>query len=419
MAVARTAAPAAQRRLWAAVCAIFVLGCIVWRWQTFHLTNFTLSSFGHLQYSDTVVFYYTRNLAAHQVPYVHQTFEYPVLTGLAIWLAAWVPDISGYFLATSVLLLACFLGCFVLLARLGPARGLYRYAAAPGLALYGVLNWDALGLIGLTAAIYCAHRRRFGWAGVALALGASAKLFPAFVLPVLLIRAWYAAPPEGEAPEGAARERLVARAQPALRLAAGFLGVTLALNVPFALLNYAGWSHFWTFQSSRGINPDSIWFHLPSFSDHSISIWFVELVLFVVIVTCVEVTLNRGAGWEAGCLLCLLAFLLFTRDYSPQYDLWILPLLALLLCPLPLWLAFVTLDALYYAAIFWYEYVELGGHLPFPVPDPDNMLGIAVWGREVALAALAVWAFLLLRRAGALQREAGRGPGRLRAALWG
>jgi hypothetical protein len=127
-------------------------------------------------------------------------------------------------------------------------------------------------------------------------------------------------------------------------------------------------------------------------------VWFVELVLFVVVVTCIEVWLNRGAGWEAGCLLCLLAFLLFARDYSPQYDLWLLPLLAILACPLWLWLVFVVLDAVYYASIFWYYYLGFGGHLVFPIPDPDIMLGIAVWERETALALLTIWAFVRLRR---------------------
>jgi uncharacterized membrane protein len=396
-----------RRWLWGVLCFSSVVFCIVWRWQTFHLSDFTRASFGHLQYSDTVVFYYARNLPAHQLPYVQQQFEYPVLTGLAIWLSAWAPDISGYFLATSALLLACFLGCFVLLTRLGPATRLSRYAAAPGLALYGVLNWDALGLIGLVAGIYFAHRRRFGWAGIVLALGASAKLFPAFILPVLLVSALRASDlPDPRAEMLSDRERLIERAKPATRLLASFVAVTLALNVPIALLNYDGWSHFWTFQSTRGINPDSIWFHLPRASDHVVSVWFVELVLFVVTVTCIEVWLNRGAGWEAGCLLCLLAFLLFSRDYSPQYDLWLLPLLAILACPLWLWLVFVVLDAAYYASIFWYYFLSFGGHLFFPVPDPGIMLGITVWGREAALTMLLAWAFIRLRTASESEQSA-------------
>lgn len=385
---------------WGVICVALVVACVVWRWQTFHLSDFTLASFGHLQYSDTVVFYYSRNLATHGLPYVHQPFEYPVLTGLVIWLAAWVPDISGYFLATSALLVACFLGCVILLSRFGSSTRLSRYAAAPGLALYGVLNWDALGLVGLVAGLYCAHRRRFGWAGVVLALGASAKLFPAFILPVLLVYAWHADDALDLRVEGLRRHtRLVDRAKPVARLIAGFASVMVAVNLPVALLNYDGWSHFLNFQATRGINPDSIWFHLPRASDHVVSVWFVELVLFVVVVTCIEVWLNRGAGWEAGCLLCLLAFLSFTRDYSPQYDLWILPLLAILACPLWLWLVFVLLDAAYYAAIFWYYYLGFGGHLFFPVSNREVMLGIAVWGREGALALLLGWAFIRVRTA--------------------
>lgn len=386
-------------RFWGLVCAGSIVLCSAWRWQTFHLSDFARASFAHLQYSDTVVFYYGRDLAAHQIPYVQQPFEYPILTGFTIWLAAWAPDIAGYFLVTSLLLLACFLGCFVLLARLGPPTRIGRYAGAPGLALYGVLNWDALGLVGLVGGIYLAHRRRFGWAGMVLALGASAKLFPAFIVPVLMVVAWHSGTLPTARREEGRRARLLEHAKPVARLVGGFGAVTLGLNVPIALLNYGGWSQFWTFQSTRGVNPDAIWFHLPHTADHVISVWFVELVLFVVAMTCIEVWLKRGAGWEAGCLLCLLAFLLFTRDYSPQYDLWLLPLLAILACPLPLWLLFVVLDAAYYASIFWYDYLSFGGRLFFPVPDPDLMLGLTVWGREAALAMLAIWAFRRIRRA--------------------
>jgi Gpi18-like mannosyltransferase len=369
----------AQPFLLPAACLALIVAGIVWRWPTLgHVDDYDAYSFGHLQYSDVVKFYFTRDLPAHHSPYLQQAIEYPVLTGLYIWFTAFVPTIQGYFLVSALLLGVSLAVSYLLLGRIAAPDRVARFALAPGLILYGVLNWDALGVLGLSAALYGVSRRRYGWAGAALAVGASAKLFPAFVLPVLLATLL--------------RQRTAARdwrREPAVHLLAG-VGLTAAvLNLPVALLSWHGWSYFLTFQSGRPINPDAVWAHLPGVSDAVAGAVFLDGFLLGVLVLAYLV--YRGARWEAAALLSLLLFLLLTRDYSPQYDLWVLPLLAVLACPWGLWLIFAAADLLYFAAIFWF-YASFQGSAPVGLGNPDQALGLAVWGREAALAALAVWA---------------------------
>jgi hypothetical protein len=120
----------------------------------------------------------------------------------------------------------------------------------------------------------------------------------------------------------------------------------------------------------------------------------------------------RGARWEAGALLCLVGFLLLAKVYSPQYDLWLLPLLALLACPWPLWALNVLAGLAYYAAIFLYWHRATGGAFPLDEPALGNLLRLAIGAREAALLLLFAWGLVLLRwpgnttKAGSPRRDA-------------
>jgi hypothetical protein len=361
------------------------------RWPTLEpLPNYLSFASGRLAYSDVVVFYSVDN----PIPYLERDIEYPVLTGLTLWLTSFMPGgIKGYFLANALVLSAALLGCFAYLARLGPSVRLTHFALAPGLAFYSVLNWDALGLLGLVAATYYMRRQQFGWAGASLALGASAKLFPAFVLPVL----W------AHTVHRAARPRLESTANilkqgfsPAsLRFLTGFAVVMLALNLPLAMLDLRGWSYFLRFQAERTSNLDSIWTHLPPIPDQVQSLLFALLFLGGVLWLTLRVL--WGDRWEAAALLSLLLFLLFTKVYSPQYDLWVLPLLALAACPVGLWLGFVLADVVYYWAIFFFYYVYAGGESRVDLGTAEMLVSTAVWVRELALGLLFVWGLTQLQ----------------------
>jgi hypothetical protein len=370
-----------------AIAFALILAGAIWRWPTLaHLAHYDRFAFGRLAYSDVVKFYETRHLAAHHVPYLQQPFEYPVLTGVIIWLTALAPGIHGYFLTNAVLLCACLLACLVILARLTPDGRLWRFALAPALAFYAVLNWDAVAVLALTGAIFFLSRGRFLLAGMALGLGVDAKLFPILILPVALAYALRSA-------DGSGLDRL----RPALRLLAGALVPILALNLPLALLNWRGWSYFLVFQSARHVNPDSIWGRLPPVPSAVSSHILVDAV--VIGSAWMGFRVWKGAPWQPAAMASLICFLAFTRDYSPQYDLWLLPFLVLLACPLWLWLLFVAADSLYYAAIFrWAALYDVPGtHIAGQAAERVALLNAAVWTREAALGILFAWGLTQMR----------------------
>jgi uncharacterized membrane protein len=394
-----------QAWTWAVPCLALLIFGAAWRWPTLAPPdNYLRFAAGRLAYSDVIAFY----AADNPVPYLQRDIEYPVLTGVTLWVTGFMPGGNkGYFLANALILSAALLGCLAYLARLGPSVRLAHFALAPGLAFYSVLNWDALGLVGLVAAAYYLRRQRWGWAGASLAWGTSAKLFPVFVLPVLWAhiahRSDVLSRPEKPA---ALVQRLFSPA--ARRFLTSFVVVMLVLNLPVAILTPRGWSYFLWFQAGRTSNLDSIWQHLPPIPDQAQSLLFALVVLGGL----VRLTLGvlRNDRWEVAALLSLLLFLLVTKVYSPQYDLWLLPLLALVACPDGLWLSFVVADAVYYWAIFFFYYVYAGGASSVDLDTAGMLVGAAVWVREVALAFLFMWGLHRLTATIPAQRLTPPGP---------
>ena len=155
----------------------------------------------HACYSDIPPLYYGRGLAAGDVPYIgqqpDQQVEYPVLTGMAMWLSAklvpssddaakrtrWYFDINalGLALAAGVAVAAT-----ALLAGRRPWDAAI-VAVAPTLILAATINWDLLAMALTAVAMLAWARRSPIAAGILLGLGIAAKLYRLFVLGPLLV----------------------------------------------------------------------------------------------------------------------------------------------------------------------------------------------------------------------------------------
>ncbi|WP_242346623.1 hypothetical protein, partial [Anaeromyxobacter terrae] len=199
-------------------------------------------SFQHHCYSDVIALHGDRYLGgAHPLPYLEDRIEYPVLLGLALWLPSYVPGGAlGHFTATYLFLAACLALTLVALARLPGARP-WWLGATPALVYYAGLNWDLLPIALVALGLLAEERGRAGASGAAAALGVSAKLFPATLVPPAL-----AALAAGPRPRGL------------LRYAAVLGGLVLAVNLPFALAAPERWSWFFRFNAGRGAE-NSIW----------------------------------------------------------------------------------------------------------------------------------------------------------------
>lgn len=363
----------------AAVCAAILLACYARTAEgTRHPSpwGYRLWSFGALAYSDILALHEDRGATRHRLPYVEEKVEYPVLLGLAMWLpSVLAPGRAGYFALTFALLALCALGTLWFLAAL-PAANPWIWAASPALLVYGALNWDLLGILPLAAGLWLWARGR-DRAGVAvLSLAVWTKLFPVLVLGILLLVSL----------RGPLRRTL--------ELAGIFLAVSLAVNLPFALAGWPGWSWFFEYNAIREIEPSLYLlagFDKRSFVTAANSISVIAVLACAAAFAALELRTRRLDPLKASCaLVCV--FFIVNKVYSPQYWLWVVALLAL--AAVPGWLAgAASVIALAdYAASFarlhlqadraWGQAAWFDGAIFWP----------GVWLRYAALAACALWA---------------------------
>ena len=355
-------------------------------------------------YSDVLELFSSRGLADPSFPYVGgrlvdgapvDTFEYPVLTGLFVWLSAVLPGSSrtSFLVVSTLLLLPFALLVTWLLHRMAGRRALL-WAAAPALVLYALHNWDLLAVAATTAALHAWWRGRPTRAAVLLALGACLKLYPGlFLLPLAV-------------------ERLVQRdrAGAGRTLAAGALTV-VAVNLPFVLADRDGWATTFAFQADRAADASSVslWYWvLPHLSTAELN-RLVPVLLLAALLAAVTAAVVRSRRTGAFPLLqvcgaVLVAFLLLNKVSSPQYVLWLLPFLVLLRVHVAWWAAYAVTDVVVYVAVFrWLHALASGA-------DPDRVAAVleaGVWLRSALLAALFV---VLLRADDALTAQPTQRP---------
>lgn len=304
--------------------------------------------------TDLKVMWWERGLAAGLPPYQTPVpgsmgLEYPVLTGELMWLLA-LPSstLSGFVWLSTIVLGLCAVAITALLYPVA-GRHTWLWAAAPSLVWYVSYNYDALVSLFAVAALVLlsgrypdtiARHRIFAAAGL-LGAGGAAKLYPLlFLLPMLL---WI----------------LFGDPRARLGLAAQALGVTLGtfvlINLPVFLANPAGWLAPYLFQASRPIRVDtlSIWVVLSELP----SGWVNAAAAVATAIALIAVSVwSWRRGRQLGdypllpaSLLILIAYLLANKVYSPQYLLWLLPLLVLAGIGASSVIGYLVLDA----ALFW------------------------------------------------------------------
>lgn len=325
-----------------------------------------------LTYTDYPVLF-GRGFDRDALPYLQSRLEYPVLSGLTAWVAS-VPadDFRTFSVAVAVLMAVAAMGTALLLHRMAGARVLF-FILAPTLVVSGFLNLDLLPVFLVTAAIAAFVRRRDGLAGALIGLGAAAKLYPALLLPLM----------------AADRIREGGR-RPAMPLVWWGLGAWLVLNAPFALLSFDRWVEFYRFSAEREPLGASLWgvgcrelatgpcLEIPLINAVSMIVFLAASATVWRLKVATDPEVPR---WTLVLPLVIL-FLLTNKIYSPQYSLWLLPLFALVLPDVRLFVAFVAADLAVFVA-------ELPGNFPDLLPGtiPDPVLDVAAVARALVLLA--------------------------------
>ncbi len=369
-------------------------------------------------YSDVPYLYTGRGFAGGYLPFQdtdgrYPVLEYPVLTGYFAYGAALVthalsdsydarsradldessiygaPGVAAesglYFKVTAVLLLP-----FALLAAWFLA-GVHRrrpwdaalFAASPALVLTGLVNWDLLAVAAVAGALWAWSRGRPVLSGVLIGLGTAAKLYPLFLLGALLV-------------VGLRRGRVPAVLAATVAAAVAWLLV----NLPAMLLAFDSWKVFWSFNDERGADLGSLWLvwqqagHAVSPAlINRVSLAFFGSVCVAVLVLGLRARLTPRIPQLA--LLILTGFLVVNKVYSPQYVLWLLPLVVL---ARPRWrdvLIWTAGEVFYFGAVWLY----LGGWTASATSGaPDRFYWLAIGVRvavELYLAAVVVRDILL------------------------
>lgn len=345
-------------------------------WAVLHVAPWT-----DYQIVDTPVYQrYGEAMTAGQVPYRDFRPEYPPAALPAFLLPALGPS-DDYRTLFEILMLACGMGIVALVAatlvRVGVAgRELYAsvaLAALAPLALGSVVLtrfdlWPALLTVAALAALV-SGRDRLGL-GV-LGLATAAKLYPAVLLPVALVYA-------------ARRGR-----QNVLAALVSFVGALLLCFLPFLLLAPEGvWASIER-QTGRPLQIESLGAALllagkqlglyeptvvSTFGSQNVSgslpdrLASLQTLLQIVAVVAVWVAVARArdpiAGLLCGSAAAVVAFVAFGKVLSPQFLIWLVPLvpLAAAVSGLGITVLFVTalvLTQLWFPTRYW-DVVDLG-----------------------------------------------------------
>lgn len=356
-----------------------------------------LSEYRHACYTDVVALYYSEGLANGEVPYVDHPVEYPVLTGAFMGLVGvpvhayaashprtspyqWFYNITAFILGIAALATTVAL---LLLRRRRP-WDVAMFAASPALLLTATINWDLLAVACAVFAILAWSRNKLVWAGVLIGLGAATKLWPVLLLIPLLMLGWRS-------------RKLVDVRFTALIAVLSWL----AVNLPIMLLYPDGWVRFFSLNVTRQVDWGTFWYigaHVPHvsgnvygfppFTSLAANISTLNLVSYLLFgLACVGLTVltymaPRRPRLAQLAFLVVAAFLLFSKVWSQQYVLWLVPLALL---ARPRWGAFVAwqLAEICYFFAFDGELMRADGNPIFPE-------GVFVLGSTLRLVTLTI-----------------------------
>lgn len=319
----------------------------------------TPSQFYATCYSDFPELFKNRGLGDGVFPFFTEgsLFEYPVLMGIIAGLTALVvpgngpgPErILGYFDVNSTLIVAIWIVTVLLTARMNKRRpwDAAMVAVAPGIILAGFINWDmwAVGLLAL--AMYLFSRDKLVLAGICIGVGTATKLYPVLILGAVLVLAVRSG-----------------KLRTFFTTAGAAVAAWLVVNLPIAAMNPSGWRYFFEFTQDRPAGYSSPWFAYNLAAERLQWIQLTaatinSLALNLFIVACVLIgllalTATRRPRLAQLAFLIVGAFILTNKVYSPQFVIWLIPLLAL---ARPRWRDFLiwqAAEALHWGAIWMY-----------------------------------------------------------------
>lgn len=245
---------------------------------------------------------------------IQHPVEYPALTGLIMWLLSFLVSpsdtaIYDYYRITASFQIALFMASAYLINKLVGKKYAFYFILAPAV-LYSLnRNWDIWAIAAMLLAIYLFEKKRFQLSAILLAVSIATKFFPiVLMLPILIIFL--------------RNKQLKLFIRYALTTAAAWA----VINLPFILINYEGWAYFYKFSAERGLGSASFFeitsIVVPSITFSSIHFYILN-ILALAVVTIYFVKLKSVPTLAATSFFVMFGFILFNKQYSMQYVIWL------------------------------------------------------------------------------------------------
>ncbi len=246
--------------------------------------------------------------------------EYPALTGLIMWFFsffvapaqfAWV----DYFRLTASVQVLVYALTVYFIQKLANRKLAIIFAVSPAV-LYSLnRNWDIWAIATMLIAIYMFHKGKETQSAIWLAISIAVKFFPLVAL--LPIGIFYL------------RNK---RLKDGLRYLAVTGSAWFLINLPFMLINFKGWLYFYEFSYERAIGAASF-FEITNMAGIGVpttKAGFYGLNLLALGVVAIYLLKSKIViGAAEGTFFTMFAFILFNKQYSMQYVIWLASLAVL------------------------------------------------------------------------------------------
>ena len=311
----------------------------------------TPDQYVHACYSDLPSLFGARGLDKNDWPYTSElnSVEYPVLTGMVMFLTAkFVDSPIAYFNLNVIFLVLLFIGLVLLIRKMKPEFS-YLLPVAPAMLASLFINWDLWAIITMMLAIYWFDRKSYLLSALAIGISISTKFLPIFLLLPIAFILWR---------QDRIKELLKYLITTAL--------IWLAINLPFALTTPAGWWRFYKLNLERGADWGSLWLAFNQLGLNLANLNYLSLLLLLTGIIAIVIFLFevRSTPTLASVAFIVLATVMVaSKVYSPQYVLWLTPLAVIALTSsqdLPAFWIWQGGEVIYHVAI-WQHLASVTG----------------------------------------------------------
>jgi len=271
---------------------------------------------------------------------VQHPVEYPALTGLIMWLISFLvtPTSTVYVdyyritAAFQIVLLA--ISAYLIFKLAGKKYGFY-FVLAPAV-LYSLnRNWDIWAIVPMLFAIILFERKKYILSAIFLSVAIATKFFPiVLMLPIMIIFL---------------RNRQISTL---IKYGSTTLITWMLINLPFVLVDLEGWAYFYKFSAERALGSASFYelvnIFIPGIKFSSIHFYILNALVFLS-VTAFFMKLKKVPTLAESSFFVMFAFILFNKQYSMQYVIWLTSLAVITLA----YISKRNRESLIYIFVIW------------------------------------------------------------------